>query len=227
MAAAEHGGIKDRAAKGFANSAQYDKHRPSYTAPVTEKLLTECRVSGKKNAKILDLAAGSGKFTEVLAQRPEGYEIIAVEPHDGMRAVLKDKNLPNLTVQPGRADSISLPDSSVDCVTVAQAFHWFADDASLREIHRVLQPHGALGLVWNIEYYNAPREHEAPTVWERKVQDLTWQFQDEHARFRHQKWREVFEKQSKATPMSLLVAKEQLFALPLGEASEPLEVWLT
>jgi len=39
-------------------------------------------------------------------------------------------------------------------------------------------------------------------------------------------WRKVFEDQSKATPLSLIIANEQFFALPLGEHMEPFEVWL-
>ncbi|KAK4561013.1 hypothetical protein LTR86_004968 [Recurvomyces mirabilis] len=227
MAASQHGGIKDRAQKGFEDGANYDKHRPSYSASATEELLQHCRVSGRKHAKILDLAAGSGKFTEVLANRSEEYEIVAIEPHDGMRKVLEEKRLPRAIVMSGKADAIPLPDESVDAVTVAKAFHWFADEPSLKEIHRVLRPHGVLGLIWNIEFYNAPQESDPPTVWEKKVQDLTWTFQDEEARFRHKKWRKVFEDQSKSTPLSLIIASDQFFALPLGEHTEKFEIWLS
>ena len=120
MATTQHGGIKDRAQKGFEDGANYDKHRPSYSASATEELLQQCRVSGRKHAKILDLAAGSGKFTELLAARPEKFETIAVEPHDGMRKVLEKKHLPRTTVKSGKADAIPLEDDSVDAVTVAQ-----------------------------------------------------------------------------------------------------------
>ena len=107
-----------------------------------------------------------------------------------------------------------------------QAFHWFANPPALAEIHRVLHPHGVLGMVWNIEDYNSPQTYEASTPWEQKVRDLTWTFQDHEPRFRHEKWRQVFEEQSKSTPLSLLVASDQKFALPLGEEKERFEVWL-
>ena len=34
-------------------------------------------------------------------------------------------------------------------VIAAQSFHWFANEKSISEIHRVLIPGGKLGLVWN------------------------------------------------------------------------------
>lgn len=108
----------------------------------------------------------------------------------------------------------------------SQAFHWFATKDVLKELHRVLKPHGALGLLWNIEDYNAPRDHEAATPWEAKIQDLTWSFDDKEPRFRHLQWRKVFDEQSKSTPLSLIIASEQYFSLPLGEYQEPFTTWL-
>ena len=35
--------------------------------------------------------------------------------------------------------------------TCLQAFHWFANEESLKEIHRVLKPAGVLAMVWNAE----------------------------------------------------------------------------
>jgi len=58
------------------------------------------------------------------------------------------------------------------------------------------------------------------------MRELTWTFQDDEARFRHQEWKKVFEDQSRSSPWSLLVAGEQYFALPLGEWEEAFEVRL-
>lgn len=108
----------DRA--GFAKSAAYDQNRPSYTATAVENLLQEVRVAGHTHAKILDLGAGTGIFTAVLADRDEQYEIIAVEPHHDMRKVLDERKLRNATVLEGKADGIPLEDESVDAVICAQ-----------------------------------------------------------------------------------------------------------
>lgn len=37
-----------------------------------------------------------------------------------------------------------------DALVCAQAFHWFATEVALGEIHRVLKPGGRPGLVWNV-----------------------------------------------------------------------------
>lgn len=105
---------------GFAKSAAYDQNRPAYTESIVQLLLENLRVAGKDGAKVLDLAAGTGKFTESLARRDEKYEIIAVEPQGDMRRILEEKKLPGVTVIDGKADSIPLDDESVDAVICAQ-----------------------------------------------------------------------------------------------------------
>ncbi|KAI4799591.1 putative 2-heptaprenyl-1,4-naphthoquinone methyltransferase [Aureobasidium sp. EXF-8846] len=110
---------------------------------------------------------------------------------------------------------------------IIQAFHWFANIESLEEINRVLQPHGAFGMIWNIEDYNAPKSHSASTPWEQKLQDLILSFDDNQPRFRHEKWRSVFDSQLSSNPFTLTTSAEPLFSLPLAENVEKWSVWLT
>ncbi|TIA42370.1 putative 2-heptaprenyl-1,4-naphthoquinone methyltransferase [Aureobasidium pullulans] len=152
MTSAPSGQLNPSAQSGFSNAALYDKHRPSFPAHSVSVLLDGVRVADSPQATVVDLAAGTGKFTELLAARDEGYEIIAIEPHADMRKVLEDKHLKGVSVRHGLStDMKSLKDESVDAVIAAQAFHWFANLESLEEINRVLQPHGAFGMIWNIE----------------------------------------------------------------------------
>jgi SAM-dependent methyltransferase len=93
---------------------------------------------------VLDLAAGTGRLTEVLLAR--GLDVIAVEPLDAMRA-----HIPGAaTALAGTAEQIPVDDASVDCVVVGQAFHWFDAPAAMAEIARVLRPGGTIGLLWNL-----------------------------------------------------------------------------
>ena len=104
----------------FANSAAYDAHRPTYPQASVQHLLEQCRVAGKRGARIIDLAAGTGKFTEALAARDEGFEIVAVEPHADMRRVLSERGLKGVKVVDGTAEEVPVGDGWADAVFVAQ-----------------------------------------------------------------------------------------------------------
>ena len=70
------------------------------------------------DARVLDLAAGTGRLTHELALR--FAHVVAVEPNDAMRALIADGE-----VLAGTAEAIPLDDASVDAVFVGEAFHWF------------------------------------------------------------------------------------------------------
>jgi SAM-dependent methyltransferase len=73
---------------------------------------------------------------------------IAVEPVDGMRAVL-ERTVPGARILKGTAEAIPLPNESVDAVFVAEAFHWFDVARASVEIARVLRPGGGIAVLWN------------------------------------------------------------------------------
>ncbi|KAI9755138.1 MAG: Proteasome subunit beta type-1 [Chaenotheca gracillima] len=154
-------GISSVAQTGFANASSYDTHRPSYPHEAVNVLVDRLGISGLTDAKVIDLAAGTGKFTELLAAREEGFDILAVEPHEGMRNELAKKGLKNVRVADGTSDKIPSEDGDVDALVAAQAFHWFSNEASLKEIHRALRPGGIFGMIWNIEDCDYP-SHSLP-----------------------------------------------------------------
>jgi tRNA G46 methylase TrmB len=114
------------AQSGFANSTAYDAHRPTYPPESLAMLIDALGVAGASAARVLDLAAGTGKFTAQLAARPEGFEIMAVEPHAGMREVLEGKVLEggvwkHVRVVEGRAEDMARVEGGwADAVVVAQ-----------------------------------------------------------------------------------------------------------
>jgi len=119
---------------------EYEATRPSYP----DELLDLLPVAS--GATVLDLGAGTGKLTRVLARRYA--RVIAVEPLDGMRAIL-ERVVRDVEALPGSAEQIPLDDASVDAVFAAQAFHWFDHARAIPEIARVLRPGGVLAIVWN------------------------------------------------------------------------------
>ena len=116
--------IHQIATDGFAEGTLYDEHRPTYAPEAVEHLLVNLNVAGKPGARVVDLAAGTGKLTEALAARGEGFEVVAVEPLDSMLDVLRAKGLKGVEARNGSATEIGLGDGWADAVVVAQAFHW-------------------------------------------------------------------------------------------------------
>jgi SAM-dependent methyltransferase len=126
----------------------YQRARPSYPAAAVEWAL-----EAAPGRRVVDLAAGTGKLTEVLVAA--GADVVAVEPLANMRAEL-ERALPSVRALDGSAERIPLPDGSADAVLVGQAFHWFDGPAALAEIARVLVPGGVLSLLWNMRDDRVP-----------------------------------------------------------------------
>lgn len=114
--------IPSASTKGFQNASVYDQHRPSYSLEAVESLLQHLQVDGLKGARIVDLAAGTGKFTKLLCEREEQFQVYAVEPHDGMRAELEKKQFKGVKVLDGVANHMKgIESQSIDAVVAAQA----------------------------------------------------------------------------------------------------------
>jgi SAM-dependent methyltransferase len=129
----------ERAQSFGAIADDYDRLRPSASAEAVEWLVPpNCHTA-------VDVAAGTGKFTRVLAERVD--TVYAVEPDDRMRAVLASRS-PGVTALAGTGEEIPLPDASADALFVASAWHWLDPDRALPEIGRVLRDGGRLGVLW-------------------------------------------------------------------------------
>lgn len=133
-------------ARAFGRAAEaYERSRPTYPADALDWVAEAVPLAAGDN--VVDLGAGTGKLTRLLVAR--GYQVVAVEPIDGMRAVLAGR-VPQARVLQGTAEKIPVPDESARAVTAAQAFHWFDPERAEPEIARVLEPNGALVIVWNV-----------------------------------------------------------------------------
>jgi SAM-dependent methyltransferase len=120
----------------------YAEHRPDYAQAALHWALE--RAPGRR---VLDLGAGTGKLTAALLAL--GGEVIAVEPDPAMLTELR-RALPAVRALPGSAESVPLPDASVDAVLAGNAMHWFDMDVAGPEIARVLAPGGMLAGLWNV-----------------------------------------------------------------------------
>ena len=131
---------RGRATSFAAVADAYERARPEYPADAVRWL------TGDEPADVVDLGAGTGKLTRGLVAL--GHRVTAVEPLPEMLEHLR-RAVPAATAVTGSAEQIPLPDGSADVVACAQAFHWFDQQAALREIARVLRPGGRIALVWN------------------------------------------------------------------------------
>ncbi|KAI0135124.1 S-adenosyl-L-methionine-dependent methyltransferase [Daldinia grandis] len=219
------------AEEGFKDAASYDAYRPSYPPEAVDAFLTKLNIAQQFGSNIVEIASGTGKFTELLAQRPESFTIKAIEPHHGMREKLAQKDLAGVEVIDGKADKMPIEDEWGEACIAAQSFHWFATQEALKEIQRVLKPGAVFGAIWNIEDYNKPKTWQATTAWEQKINNFIWSLDDGLPRFRHQKWKEVFDQQLPSNPLQVIkdTFTDQLprFSLPLGEDSIKWTVWLS
>lgn len=173
-------GIHAAAAAGFASeAATYGRGRPDYPAELLPWLERDLGIGPGKT--VVDLGAGTGKFTRMLARTTAA--VIAVEPIAQMRARLA-ADQPAVQALEGSAQAIPLAAGSVDAVVCAQAFHWFANEAALREIRRVLRPDGALGLVWNVR--------DESVDWVAELTRIITPFEGDAPRFYKGDWRKPF-----------------------------------
>jgi SAM-dependent methyltransferase len=127
----------------FAEVAEvYERGRPEYAPAVVGAIAAELRLA--PGARVLDLAAGTGKLTRALVEF--GLDVVAVEPQAPLRKVLI-AHVGEERVRDGVAEAIPLENGCVAAVTVADGFHWFDQAAALAEIARVLRPGGGLALL--------------------------------------------------------------------------------
>lgn len=125
-----------------AAAVAYAVHRPDYAEAAVRWALETA-----PGRRVLDLGAGTGKLTAALAGL--GEVVVAVEPDTAMLRELR-RALPTIRALPGSAESIPLPDASVDAVLAGNAMHWLDMDVAGPEIARVVAPDGVLAGLWNV-----------------------------------------------------------------------------
>ncbi len=127
--------------------ADYVRYRPDYPAALLDWLHHELGVTPAWT--VADIGAGTGISSKFFLDA--GHRVIAVEPNAPMRAAAERwlGRCERFRAVDGRADATSLPNASVDLVSVAQAFHWFDPEAARREFRRILRPEGLAAIYWN------------------------------------------------------------------------------
>jgi len=173
--------VHSAARQGFEKEAQaYARGRPDYPAALADWLRETLGIGPGRH--VADVGAGTGKFSALLAAT--GAAVTAVEPVDAMRAGIEARQLPTVRAVAGTAQAVPLADGTLDAVTCAQAFHWFASREALDEFHRVLRPGGRLGLVWNVR--------DESVDWVAALTAIVTPFEGDAPRFYKGDWRRPF-----------------------------------
>ncbi|GAA4149139.1 class I SAM-dependent methyltransferase [Actinomadura keratinilytica] len=101
-------------------------------------------------ATVLDLGCGTGFHLPRFAR--EAARVIGVEPHSALAAAARRRvrDLPNVAVRVGAAQSLPLPDASVDVVHARWAYFFGPGcEPGLAELSRVVRRGGAIFIIDN------------------------------------------------------------------------------
>nr|XP_022293120.1 uncharacterized methyltransferase-like C25B8.10 [Crassostrea virginica] len=185
--------VHETAKSGFVDGDNYDQFRPTYTDEVVKviaSIITDRQTykEGDLQYDCVELGAGTGKLTKkLLNELPESSRsrYLATEPMDGFLQTLK-RNCPGLSnTKVCSADNIPVPTEKVKTVVAAQCFHWFANTASINEIHRILTPSGKFIMVWNNKDKKVP--------WIKDMGDILTRYYGDTPRFFSGKWKTFLE----------------------------------
>src|SRR5579863_575518 len=90
----------------------------------------------------LDIGCGTGRLLRAAGARWPEAQLLGVDPAQGMVEIARQLT-PHATITRGLAESLPLPDASVDLAVSTMSFHhWHDHTAAARQIVRVLRPHG-------------------------------------------------------------------------------------
>jgi ubiquinone/menaquinone biosynthesis C-methylase UbiE len=132
---------------------KYARFRWDYAAGSIAAVVELTHMSA--NSTVADLGAGTGILTRHFVGKAQ--KIYAIEPNVELRQILTTElgTFPSISVIDGSAEDTTLPDHSVDVITVAQAIHWFDPEPARQEMIRILKEKGWLALLRN---YGIKRE---------------------------------------------------------------------
>lgn len=114
--------------------------RPSYPEEAIQFVLSQ-----QSTGMILDVGAGTGIGSNQLAQHERS--VMAVDPNLSM--IRASAPLDRVTFVVARAENLPFSSAITSLLTVFNAFHWFQPRPFFAEAHRIIQPGGALAVIWN------------------------------------------------------------------------------
>jgi SAM-dependent methyltransferase len=123
----------------------YDAIRPRYPEALFARVV--CIAGLKSNAKLLEIAPGTGQATLSLAKR--GYRITGVELGQEMARIARNRlrAYRSVDIVNTSFEDAQLPRVAFDLVYVATAFHWISAEVKFAKSHALLKPSGHLAII--------------------------------------------------------------------------------
>ena len=126
-------------------AAEYDALRSGYPPALVDLALE--RGGLEAGARVVEVGSGTGKLTELLAER--GLVVDAVEPGANMIAAARGRVGENaaVTFHEGRFEDVDLPTGAYRGFFSATAFHWIDPQVGWAKAASLLEPGGVLALL--------------------------------------------------------------------------------
>jgi SAM-dependent methyltransferase len=115
----------------------YEFGRPRYDGHAIDAIAA----AAGGGPRLLDVGAGTGRLAGPLLEK--GFDVVAVEPLDAMRAILAG-HIGAERALAGHAEELPLPDASVGGAVCSDAWHWFDGARAADELARVIRPGGGM-----------------------------------------------------------------------------------
>lgn len=163
-----------------------------------KKIFDPIRNYLKQDSSLLDLGSGTGFVASSILRDFSLGLLTLVEPDlellNTAKKVLATKSaIAKIDFIHSRAESIAIPNQSVDLVLVGSAWHWMDPNQTKNEITRILKPGGVV-YIFEYQFPKGVPLHSELNEWIRRQFNLFWRAPNQTPRGSLKEITEVFRK---------------------------------
>lgn len=151
----------------FGKTAQdYSQHRQGFPPEFIKRL--QNFAIGQRGQHILDLGTGTGVIARGLALT--GATVTGLDPSSSLLDQAKELDRHagvSIEYVQAKSEATGLEDHSFDVIRAGQCWHWFDAEQAIREVKRLLKPHGKL-VIEHYDWLSLPKS--VPIVSEQVMQ---------------------------------------------------------
>ena len=137
----------------------YDRARPSYPDDLVDDVISLAGI--QPGARILEIGCGTGQATELFARR--GFSLVCLEPGPNLAALARKRlaSFTSVEIVSSTFEAWSCPESPLDLVISAQAFHWLDPAVRLERAAQALRRNAYVAVFANKPLPGSGPIHEA------------------------------------------------------------------